>query len=125
MKLTISSSMKHILEAQALAARLEEKGVEAGVPTTEKLGTKRAFIDNHLEKLQQSDALLIANFKADGNEYGQVGVSCFFEAGWAYALDKKVYVLNPVDPEHPFHEDLMAITDKILNDDIDSLEGEK
>lgn len=112
MIVTISCSMKRIADAQALADELRQQGHVVHTPTTEKLDSKRAYIDRHLELLQESDTLLLANFPEDGSQYGRVGVSGFFEAGWAYALGKKVYYLNPLDPESLYTEDLTAVAEK-------------
>jgi len=112
MIVTISCSMKRIADAQALADELRQQGHEVHVPTTEKLGAKRAFNDRHLELLKKSDALLLANFPEAGSRYGRVGASGFFETGWAYALGKKVYYLNPLDPESLYTEDIVAVAEK-------------
>lgn len=112
MIITISCSMKRIADARALADKLQKQGHVVHTPTTEKLESKRAYIDRHLASLKESDALLLANFPENDNKYGRVGASGFFETGWAYALGKKVYYLNPLDPESPYTEDIVAVAEK-------------
>lgn len=122
MILTISCSMKQIDEAKKLAEQLRAKGHIVELPTTEKLPSKRAYIDNHLLKLQASDAILLANFIEDDGQYGRVGASGFFEVGWAYALGKKAYYLNPLDPNSPYTEDITATAKRF---ELDTERGEQ
>lgn len=122
MKILVSSSMRHADKFAALQESLEAEGHRVAMPQIEKRPTKRQYIDEHMSKLLDSDALLLANFDDDRGD-GYVGASCFFEAGWAFALKKPIYALNPLDAESPFAEDLMAIGCNVINGDASKIKG--
>ena len=105
----------------ATAEQLRELGSEAQVPNyTDNNHTKRQFIDEHLTMLKDCDALLVTNY-LDDSGYGYIGASGFIEVGWAFALGKKIFMLNPVNPESPYAEDLDAVVDAVLNGDLRAL----
>lgn len=110
MNILISSSMKVYAQLAVVKERLEALGyvVELPEPGTREsseseVDYKRRMIDMHLEKLQRADVLLI------GNIGGRIGASTFFEAGWAFALHKPIYVLEEIDDSSDYAEDLRAI----------------
>jgi nucleoside 2-deoxyribosyltransferase len=108
--------MKKIDEAHTLAHQLKAEGHTVHVPeTTQPDVSKREHIDVHFEKLQESDGLIVGNFIDEAtDQYGRVGASTFFEVGWAYALNKQVYYVAPLDPDSPFTEDIEAIANGSL-----------
>lgn len=122
MKILVSASMRHADKFAALQELLKAAGYQATIPQTEEHLTKRQYIDEHMSRLQGSDALLLANFD-DERGNGYIGASCFFEAGWAFALGKPVYTLQPIDATSPFAEDLMAIDCQVINGDMSKIKG--
>jgi hypothetical protein len=114
--------MRHTDKFAALQDSLEAAGHQATLPQTEEGLTKRQYIDEHMSRLQDSDALLLANFDDERGD-GYIGASCFFEAGWAFALGKPVYTLQPIDATSPFAEDLMAIDCQVINGDMSKIKG--
>ncbi len=122
MRVLISISMRHHAQAEQLKKQLEDIGIE--VMDLPELGdgtkTRTHYIEAHLEKLHKTDVLLVANFD-DERSNGYVGPSCFFEIGWAYGLGKDVYILNKLNDESPFTEDILAIGAKVLDGDINLL----
>lgn len=117
---TISCSMKSISQAERLAEKIRSQGNSVHTPTvSQESRTKRSFIDEHLAKLVESDALIVGNFCAEGEAYGRVGASTFFEAGWAYALGKPVYCVAALDPASPYTEDITAIMTGYLSESIE------
>jgi len=108
----ISCSMKKYEEAVRIADELRMLGCNVATPEIGRTdASKREHIDTHFEKLKDSDVLIVGNFidRAD-DQYGRVGASTFFEAGWAYALNKRVYHVHPLDPSSVYTEDIAAIT---------------
>ena len=107
MRILISSSMKVYSQLPEIVAGLEKHGHSVRMPEQGGGGVgvdfKRRMIENHLEKLRSVDALLLANIG------GRIGTSTFFEAGWAFALGKPVFVLESIDRESDYAEDLLAI----------------
>jgi nucleoside 2-deoxyribosyltransferase len=92
---------KLLLKAEELRAL----GLDVELPEnmTMQLVRKSELISRHLAKLRESDLLLL------GNIDGYIGVSTFFEAGWAYALGKPVFSLEKLDENNKFTEELRAI----------------
>lgn len=110
MNILISSSMKVYAQLAVVKEQLEALGhvVELPEPSareSSELGVdyKRRMIDIHFKKLQRSDILLV------GNIGGRIGASTFFEAGWAFALGKPIFILDSVDEGSDYVEDLRAI----------------
>ena len=122
MIILVSASMRHTDKFAALQDSLEAAGHQAILPQTEEGLTKRQYIDEHMGRLQDSDALLLANFD-DERGNGYIGASCFFEAGWAFALGKPVYALHPIDAKSSFAEDLMAIDCQVINGNMSKIKG--
>ena len=113
--------MKFKKEFLETAEQLRKLGIEALVPNyTDNHHTKRQHIDEHLTKLKDCDALLVTNY-IDDSGYGYIGASGFIEVGWAFALGKKIFLLNPVNPQSPYAEDLDAVVNAILNGDLRAL----
>jgi nucleoside 2-deoxyribosyltransferase len=122
-RILISSSMKFIDKFIQTKKYLEATGFDVETPEyLAKNLTKKEHIVDHLKKLKTCDILLLTNY-IDDTGYGYVGVSGFFEAGWAFALDKKVYLLNKVNPESPYAEDLGAIINENLNGDLNQIKN--
>ena len=122
MKILVSASMRHADKFASLQESLEAAGHQVVMPQIKEYPTKRQYIDEHMSRLRDSDALLLANFDDDRGD-GYVGASCFFEAGWAFALGKPVYVLNSINTESPFAEDLIAIGCKMIHGDMSKIKG--
>ena len=107
MNILISASMKVYPQLIDLKNRLEKLGYAVELPDEGSGETgsdfKRRMIDDHLSKLRRADVLLLANIGR------RIGASTFFEAGWAFALGKPIYVLEEIDDSSDFAEDLRAI----------------
>ena len=107
MNILISASMKVYPQLIDLKNRLEKLGYAVELPDEGSSETgsdfKRRMIDDHLSKLRRADVLLLANIGR------RIGASTFFEAGWAFALGKPIYVLEEIDDSSDFAEDLRAI----------------
>lgn len=122
MKILISSSMRFQDDFLKTAKQLNNFGFEAIVPDVDAGYTKRQYIDRHLARLKDSDALLVTNYRDDSG-YGYVGASGFIEVGWAFALGKKIYLLHDINPTSPYAEDLDAVVTKVLNGDLTQLQN--
>src|ERR1035437_6994516 len=120
MKILISSSMRFQKDFLKTAKQLNGLGFEAIAPNVDASYTKRQYIDRHLTRLKDCDALLVTNYKDDSG-YGYIGASGFIEVGWAFALGKKIYLLHDVNPASPYAEDLNAVVTKILNGDLTTI----
>lgn len=125
--IAICGSMAFYAQMQSLATQLEAQGHVTHVPTpdqtptdwdndplTKLLPLKRAFIDEHLEKIRNSDAILIANYAKHGVA-GYVGANTLMEAAFAYALGKRIFLLNELG-EQGCRLELMAIADDVVGE---------
>ena len=57
----------------------------------------------HFAKIRESDAVLVCNFTKKGIE-NYIGANTFLEMGYAYSLEKPIYVLNAL-PDMPYIND--------------------
>jgi hypothetical protein len=66
------------------------------------------FIKKHLDKILNSDAILVINLEKDGVK-NYIGGNTFTEIMFAFYHGKEIFLLNPI----PKHERLSCITDEI------------
>jgi len=69
----------------------------------------------HFAKIRSADAILACNFTKKGIE-NYIGANTFLEMGYAYSLEKPIYVLNSL-PNMPY------INDEIIAFDAIALSG--
>lgn len=131
MTIAICGSMKHSDRMVAIGKMLEQQGIKVFLPNigessdydslTEEQATehKSRMIRAHLEKIKKSDAVLVVNEPLKGID-GYIGANTFLEMGFAYALEKKIYVLNPL-PEQPNIVELRGLQSVVLNGDMSRL----
>ena len=72
-------------------------------------------IKRYYEKIKASDAVLVINTIKKGIE-NYIGGNTFLEMGYAHALDKKLYCLNPI-PDMSYTSEMLAMRPTILNGD--------
>ena len=98
-----------------------------GVDYWEKDNTKRVeakkkfeFINEHLDKIENSDAILVVNVtkKEIGN---YIGANPFLEMGFAYYRKKKIYALNPLPNQPYIIDELLTIEPIVLNGDYSKI----
>jgi nucleoside 2-deoxyribosyltransferase len=144
MRLTICSSATFAQESREIRKKLEEKGVDALLYpqtvrvkkktmnvrefyamrkknlTEELLTTKKQLMDEHIDKIKNSDAVLILNFDKPKNP-GYVGGNSFLELGVAYALGKKVFIWKKPTDTLPYYEEIMAMRPIIIEEDLEKI----
>ncbi len=131
MTITICGSLKFYDNMLLLKAKLEKLGHTAHLPvmlpdidywaedSAARVQAKQGkdLISEHIRKIEQSDAVLIANFsKPDMPNY--IGANTFLEIGVAHYLGKKIFVLNPLPNQPYITEELQAIRPTIINGDL-------
>lgn len=145
MKLTICSSAHFAHESREIKRKLEKKGVEALLYpqtvkvrektmtvdefyvmrkknlTEELLETKKQLMDEHIDKIKNSDAILVLNFDKPKNR-GYVGGNSFLEMGVAYALAKKVFIWKKPSNTLPYYEEIMAMRPIIIEENLEKIE---
>jgi nucleoside 2-deoxyribosyltransferase len=89
--------------------------------TQELLKIKRKLIDEHIEKIKNSDAILVLNFDK-GEDRGYVGGNTFLEMGIAYCLGKKVFVWKRPSENLPYFEEIMALNPILIEENLEKIE---
>ena len=134
MTITICASLKFWDETLELKSKLEKLGHTVytpikvdGVDYWEEDGSKRVaakktqdLIREHMKKIEQSDAILVANYtKKDIENY--IGANTFMEIGFAHYLKKKIFLLNSI-PDQPYiREELESVDSTVLNGDLSKI----
>ena len=75
------------------------------------------LIKRYYRLISESDAILIVNVDKN-NIKNYIGGNAFLEMGFAYCLDKKIYLLNPI-PEMPYIDELKAMAPIVLNNNLE------
>jgi nucleoside 2-deoxyribosyltransferase len=88
--------------------------------TQELLKTKRKLIDEHIEKIKNSDAILVLNLDK-GEDRGYVGGNTFLEMGIAYCLGKKVFVWKRPSENLPYFEEIMALNPILIEENLEKI----
>lgn len=142
MKIAICGSMAFAQEMLDAKASLEENGHRIILPegaekyTKGKLkklagkrgaleGAKRKINNNlikrHYYKIQKSDAILVINKEKNGIK-NYIGGNSFLEMGYAYILNKKIYVLNKLPKDLLIiYQELVAMKPIILNGNLNAI----
>jgi nucleoside 2-deoxyribosyltransferase len=136
MTITICGSMQFHKEMEMMRQTLQSRGFTVLVPADldhvennesymtndeDKISTKIEFdfIREHFKKIEQADAILILNYEKKGIA-GYIGGNTFLEMGYAFGLDKKVYLLHAI-PEMDYKTEMYAIQPIILDGDLDKI----
>ncbi len=146
MKITICGSAAFVKEMEAVAEQLNKLGHEAkSLPTKFTDGDGKlwqtadyhkfkktqpfsdpAFLKNHslrihahFNKVEWSEAILVANFDKNGIT-NYIGPNTLMEMGLAFHLGKKIYLLNPI-PETAWKEEVLGMQPVVLNGDLNLL----
>jgi len=144
MKITICSSAFFTKETYKIKQKLEEKEHEVFVYpqeikvngkiihitdyykmrkdnlTDDLLKIKTMLIDRHIERIKNSDAILVLNLDKDG-ENGYIGGNTFLEMGIAYYLNKKIFLWRKPSENLSYYEEIMALNPIIINENIEKI----
>jgi len=78
---------------------------------------KELFMKEHFDRIKDSDAVLVLNIDKDGKK-NYVGGNAFLEMGLAFALGKKVFMLNPIPEELSYAEEIKGMRPIIIEGDL-------
>lgn len=123
MRIVIVGSMKFYNKYQEIKEKLEKKGNQAIIPLTDEFYTgedsiKRKSMEDFNKALEDSDAILVANFDKDGKK-GYIGTNSLMEIGMAFNRHKKVFLLKGAPEE--YSEELKAIGIVVLHGNLDKI----
>lgn len=74
------------------------------------------LIRAHFNKIQAGEAILVVNIERN-NVIGYIGGNSFLEIGFAFVLNKPIYLLYPI-PECSYRDEIEAMRPIILAGDI-------
>lgn len=139
MKIAICSSIDFAYEIKEIVDKLEKMGHIVELPLTAKKilngeltmekfqseksngnGAERKInndvIRQYFNEINNSTAILVANYTKKGIE-NYIGGNTFLEMGFAYVLNKKIFLLNQI-PEIGYKEEIEAMQPIIINGDL-------
>jgi len=145
MKITICSSAFFIKEVEKVKQKLEEKGYQVFIfPQKVELEgeilevtqfykmrkedyfneaywkLKNRLMEEHIRKIERSDAILVLNHDKDGIP-GYIGGNTFLEMGLAYYLNKKIFLWKKPSENLPFFEEIMALKPIIIDENLEKI----
>jgi len=74
------------------------------------------LIRDYFKEISNADAILVINEDKSGIK-NYIGGNSFLEMGFAYVLNKTIFLLNPI-PEVSYRDELEAMQPIILNGDL-------
>lgn len=92
-------------------------GVDAFPAGHEIWNMKEDAINDHYEKIDWCDAILVINEEKRGVR-GYVGGNTLIEIGVAFYLKKKIYILNLVSSELSYKQEILGMKPIILNGNL-------
>lgn len=142
MKIAIICSLDFPNEVKRIKNDLEKAGHEVNLPFTlariindeislediknqkeagdlHKFTTQENLIKRNYDRIKDSDAVLTINIEKKGVP-NYIGGNTFLEIGFAFVLDKKIFIWNDL-PDMLYTDELMAMSPIIINQDISKL----
>lgn len=135
MTICICGSLSHFEKSLEIKKELEKKGFTVLWP----YGMERLSMDIehektpdvhgkaiiiHWEKIKESDVVLIVNEEKYSID-NYIGGNTLMEMGFAFVLEKPIYLLNPIPKEVRYVEEIVAMKPIVLNGDVSSISTEE
>lgn len=71
----------------------------------------------YFEEIKHSDAILVLNIEKTDVK-GYIGGNTLIEMAFAYVLNKKIFLLNPI-PQISYEDEIFAMKPIVINSDLD------
>ncbi|MFA5155387.1 MAG: hypothetical protein WC453_03045 [Patescibacteria group bacterium] len=107
-------SQKIIAGEIALADFLAVKAKEGDASFRQAVGED--LIKRYYHRIKDSDAILVVNGDKRGVK-NYIGGNVFLEMGFAYTMNKQIFLLNPI-PELSYSDEIKAMQPVIINGDL-------
>jgi len=78
---------------------------------------KEGAINDHYEKIDWCDGILVVNHEKRGVS-GYIGGNTLIEIGVAFYLKKKIFILNPVSSELSYKQEIMGMKPVMLKNNL-------
>lgn len=95
-------------------------GIDAFPAGHEIWNMKEGAINDHYEKIDWCDGILVVNHEKRSIN-GYVGGNTLIEIGVAFYLKKKIYILNPVSSELSYKQEILGMKPTIIGGDFSLL----
>jgi len=92
-------------------------GIDAFPAGHEIWNMKEGAINDHYEKIDWCDGILVVNHEKRGVT-GYVGGNTLIEIGVAFYLKKNIYIFNPVSSELSYKQEILGMKPVIINGDL-------
>lgn len=100
---------------------IEQKGGVDAFPAGHEIwNLKESAINDHYEKIDWCDAILVINHEKRGIK-GYIGGNTLIEIGVAFYLKKKIYIQNPVSSELSYKQEIMGMKPVMLDGDLSKI----
>ncbi len=100
---------------------IEQNGGIDAFPVGHKIwDIKEGAINDHYEKIDWCDAILVINYEKRGIQ-GYVGGNTLIEIGVAFYLKKKIFILNDVSSELLYKQEIMGMKPIVLDGDFSKI----
>jgi len=80
-------------------------------------GRKTFLTRHHFNKIVKGDSILVLNYEKNGKS-GYIGGAVLSEMAIALHFNKKIYILNPIQEDVSYKEEILGMRPTILNGDI-------
>lgn len=137
MIIALCASLKSFNKVISIGEQLTKKGFQVLYPWTIeeikngnlhprqipkfKLDNKSKAIGIHFEKIKKSNAILVIN-ETKNKIRNYIGGNTLMEMGFAFVLNKNIFLLNPV-PKMIYTEEIKAMKPTVLKGDVEKLNG--
>ncbi len=131
-QVVICSSMEFKEEFAEAATVLESKGVSVLLPNIDEVQDysqmseseiaeiKHSMMRDHMNKIAQADVILVWNQPKKGIN-GYIGGNTLVEMGYAFALEKPIYLLNSIPQDVPYRDEIVGMNPTILEGDLNTM----
>ena len=106
-----------VYATQDLDAYANDESIKQNFEQELKISIEYDIIRSFFKKIEKSDSFLILNYEKN-NIPGYLGANVLMEIGVAYYLNKKIFLLNPVDKNQKYALEIAIINPTILNNDL-------
>ncbi len=133
MNIVICASMAFAKEMSEVGLKLRSSGNIVSLPpeihgyldpgstipdnAQEKL--KLDIIKTYYNKIKECDAILVLNYEKKGVA-GYIGANTLIEMAFAYALEKKIFLLHPI-PVMDYADEIKAMKPLIISGDLSNI----
>ncbi|MEI8143756.1 MAG: hypothetical protein WCG48_04050 [Candidatus Berkelbacteria bacterium] len=77
------------------------------------------YIRYHYDEIKSGDAILVLNLDKNGIK-NYIGGNTLMELGFAYVLDKKIFLLNPI-PEMSYTDEIVAMKPIVIDNSLEEI----